>query len=101
MNAKDVENLGYIMSICKTRQELVDKICELDPRIPEEYEAFEMVQGRSDAVNELFDKKLKLIDGEHFGWKKMTPERKVFLKELMVECRKEIYGDDYDPSFFA
>ena len=96
MNKKDVENIGYILSKVKTRDELLDEIFELDSRIKDEYEMFEMAMGRSEAVDELTEKLMV----ERYGHKWPLLREKPPYGEVLDEARRKIYGDDYHPSIF-
>ena len=96
VNKKDIENIGYILSSVKTRDELLGSIFELDERIKDEYELFEEAAGRSEAVNELTEKLMV----ERYGHKWALLREHPPYGEVLDEARRVIYGDDYHPSIF-
>jgi hypothetical protein len=103
MNKKDCDSIGLILSMSENREDLHERLFELDPRIKEDFEAYERMAGRDIAVDELFDKKMAEKYGTpHWCLLKSTAtlESKKVRVELLEEARREIYGDDYHPSLF-
>lgn len=99
MNKKDCESIGYLLSIATSQQEIHESLFALDSRIEPEYIGFEEVQGRSEAVMELFNKIMKDENGPDWCLRKKEFLKRT-TKEVMEQARREIYGDDYNPAFF-
>lgn len=98
MNKKDCENLGCILSSGESKDEIIEKIFVLDSRIKDEFIAFEEVHGRSEAVDELY---IELMTERYgHGWCLKKAVTKEISKDIMIEARKTVYGDDYHPSLF-
>ncbi len=96
MNKKDVEHIGYILSCAKCREELLGSLFEWDPRIKEEYEMFEMANGRSEEV----DRKTEELMIERYGHNWAILRKKPPYAEVLDEVRRNVYGNDYHPSLF-
>ena len=77
----------------------MDRLFELDTRIETEYKAFEDVQGRSDEVDALVEKKLVDRLGPNYGL--MKAATKELYREIYKEARELVYGEDYHPSLFT
>ncbi len=87
MNKKDCEHIGYLLSTCKTRQKIEFELLKIDPRIEEERDLFEEVEGRDQAT---MDRYIQLMT-EEYGpdWS--------FSKRARIEGRtKEIWQQAYN-----
>lgn len=99
MNKKDCEQIGYILSISSSQDELRQRLFELDSRIESEYKGFEEVQGRNDEVDALADKIMTEQNGH--GQSLIKKEAlKCSYGECLEKARRQIYGDNYNPSYF-
>lgn len=94
MNKQNCEDVAYILSVHRPEWHMVEAFFALDERIEPEYNAFEAVQGRDDAVIELTEELLRKHNGTGFLRDRNAPPKKTYA-ECMTEARKTIYGDDY------
>ncbi|MFH1547125.1 MAG: hypothetical protein ABIC57_01410 [bacterium] len=92
MNKNDCDRIGYILSYAKTREELFEELCRLDPRILEEYNGYENVQCHREGVMELYDKKMTERLGNSWCLKKAAKD---ITKQVYEEAVKEVYGEDF------
>lgn len=98
MNAQDCENIGLALADNEASEFVRKQFYALDPRIEREYEGFRKVIQRDKDVMADFVRRLESRFGKDWCLKKAcTPEIRA---ELLDEARKEIYGEDYCPSFF-
>ena len=102
MNKKDCEHLGLLLSThTPVNWDLCKAIFAMDDRIEPEYEAFQESQGESDEIIELTDELMAKYNGPQ--WRHYTGipgATKKTYPECLDEARREVLGDDYDPSLF-
>lgn len=94
MNAKDVEKIGYAMSISDTIDGLRKELLQLDPRIAEIYADYKDIRNRDDEIFVLFNVTMSERYGEDWAIRKNFDKAK--RKEIYEECRKQVWGDEYD-----
>lgn len=97
MNKKDCMNIGYILADNSAPQRVLDAFFELDPRIKDEYEGYNAVNERTDAVTDRFEAIMRERYGNNWA---LLKESRLDSKGIMEQARKEIYGDEYHPSLF-
>ena len=102
MNKKDCEHLGYLLSVnIPVNWKLCQSIFDMDDRIEPEYELFQESQGESDEIIELADELMAKYNGSQWWNITCIPgAAKKTYAECLDEARREILGDDYDPSLF-
>ena len=89
MNRKDCEHIGYLLSSCKTREELLEGLFQLDPRIKAEMLAFDEVQGQDKATMQRYNDLMAAEYGERWVWSKRAREENR-QSEIMQQARKEM-----------
>ena len=96
MNAQDCDRIGYHLCFAENLSDLIEHICALDPRIREHFDAYRDVQGQNDAVQDVYETKMKERLGNNWMLQK---EAKVIGKEILEEARREVYAEDYEMVF--
>lgn len=99
MNKKDCESIGYLLSIARSPEEIRERLFELDDRIEPEFIGFEEAQGRDDDVMERFNEIMEEENGPHWCLRKKSTYKHTS-KEVIERARRDIYGEDYNPTFF-
>ena len=95
MNKKDAESIGYILSDSKCFEEIKERLFALDSRIAGEYDEYEAMAGRDEAV----DDKVAALMSERYGHNWALLRKKPPYGAVLEEVRREIYGDDYEYIF--
>jgi len=101
MNKKDCEQIGYLLSISYSMEELREGLFKMDQRIKPQWESFEEIQGRSEEVDKLADELMCERNPCSIHWSLLKKEHlKCTYKTALEDARKQIYGDDYHPNMF-
>jgi len=90
MNKKDVETIGYLMTTCRSREEIVRGLIQLDPRIKDEIAIQEEISGKDEATSDRFDELMIQEYGPNWCWlrKELIPRK----KEIWQQAYNEIRG---------
>jgi len=100
MNKKDCEHLGYLLATCRPiSHDLCEKIFDMDDRIELEYDLFQEVQGESDEIDELTEELLIKYNSNTWFLTEPGALKKTYA-ECLDEARRQVLGDEYDPSVF-
>lgn len=96
MNSKDCETIGYILADSRVPDAICERFFRLDERIRTEWEGFCVALGRDDQVMERYQQLME----QRYGTSWALRRDKQGYREAFEEVRREIYGEDYDPSLF-
>lgn len=98
MNKKDCNDIAYILATQNVPGGICLSFFQLDPRIKTEYDLWMEEEEIKSRVEEVRNRILK----ERFGMN-YTLRRDCNVlewKKAMEDARKEVFGDNYDPSMF-
>lgn len=100
MNKNDCEHLALLLSMyTPVSWELCKAIFAMDDRIEPEYELFKETQGESDEILVLAEELMIRSNGELYFMTEPGAIKKTYA-ECLDEARREVLGEDYDPSLF-
>ena len=100
MNKKDCEHLALLLTeYTPVSWDLCQAVFAMDDRIEPDYELFQEAQGESDEIVELTDELMIRYNGKSRFLTEPSTIKKTYA-ECLEEARREILGDDYDPSLF-
>ncbi len=90
MNRKDCENIGLHLAYCREREELMENLFAMDPRIKEMYESFLEVRGDDEATQKRYDQLMTEEYGTDWAWSKrarVEGRQKEFWNQAYKEVR--------------
>jgi len=94
MNKKDVEQIGYLLSLYEERgipglEFWVEGFTSWDKRIVDKFESFRFLAERDERIMERYEELLTEKYGPNWCFLKQTPERKAEFKRFFEQAKSE------------